>query len=81
VLRPFAFIMTVGIIVGTYSTIYIAGPFAMLWESLFGPGGKWSRNKKPVAGAGAASRPEPTNVEPTAPGELPARRRTARRRA
>src|SRR5215203_1866872 len=76
VLRGFAFIMTVGIIVGTYSTIYIAGPFAMLWESLFGPGGKWRREKP----ATAAGRPEPTRVEPK-PGELPARRRPARRRA
>jgi preprotein translocase subunit SecF len=76
VLRGFAFIMTVGIIVGTYSTIYIAGPFAMLWESLFGPGGRWSRKKA----AAAPARPEPTKIEPK-PGELPARRRPARRRA
>jgi preprotein translocase subunit SecF len=76
VLRGFAFIMTVGIIVGTYSTIYIAGPFAMLWESLFGPGGRWSRSKAPAASA----RPEPPKIEPK-PGELPARRRPERRRA
>lgn len=31
VLRGFAFIMTVGVIVGTYSSIYIASPFAELW--------------------------------------------------
>lgn len=36
VIRGFAFVMTVGVIVGTYSSIYIAGPFALLWEQLFG---------------------------------------------
>jgi preprotein translocase subunit SecF len=36
VLRGFAFIMTVGVIAGTYSSIYIASPFALLWEDLFG---------------------------------------------
>lgn len=34
VLRGFAFILTVGVIVGTYSSIYIASPFALLWERL-----------------------------------------------
>ncbi len=36
VLRGFAFIMTVGIVVGTYSSIYVASPFALLWEEYFG---------------------------------------------
>jgi len=36
VLRGFAFVMTVGIIVGTYSSVYVASPFALLWEQLFG---------------------------------------------
>lgn len=36
VLRGFAFIMTVGVIAGTYSSIYIASPFALLWEEWFG---------------------------------------------
>jgi preprotein translocase subunit SecF len=40
VIRGFAFIMTVGVIVGTYSSIYIAGPFALLWEQWFGPAGR-----------------------------------------
>ncbi|MEJ2085368.1 MAG: protein translocase subunit SecF [Acidobacteriota bacterium] len=34
VLRGAAFILTVGIIVGTYSSIYVASPFALLWEHL-----------------------------------------------
>jgi preprotein translocase subunit SecF len=81
VLRGFALVMTIGIIVGTYSTIYIAGPFAILWEQLFGPGGKWRRARAaaPVSAGGAGSRIEPK--EPQV-GETPARRpRPARRRA
>ena len=35
VLRGFAFVMTVGVIVGTYSSVYIASPFALLWEQFF----------------------------------------------
>lgn len=81
VLRGFAFVMTVGIIVGMYSTIYIAGPFAILWEQLFGPSGKWRRAKAaaPVSAGGTGSRIEPK--EPQI-GETPSRRpRPARRRA
>jgi preprotein translocase subunit SecF len=36
VLRGFAFILTIGVLVGTYSSIYVASPFALLWESMFG---------------------------------------------
>jgi preprotein translocase subunit SecF len=36
VLRGFAFIITVGVVVGTYSSIYVASPFALLWEQVFG---------------------------------------------
>ncbi|MCM2269452.1 MAG: protein translocase subunit SecF [Thermoanaerobaculia bacterium] len=38
VLRGFAFVMAVGIVVGTYSSIFIASPFALLWEQWFGRG-------------------------------------------
>jgi preprotein translocase subunit SecF len=34
VLRGFAFVLTVGIIVGTYSSVYVASPVAILWEEL-----------------------------------------------
>ena len=33
-LRPFSFVMTFGIIVGTYSTIYVASPILVLWRGL-----------------------------------------------
>ncbi|MDX1500945.1 MAG: protein translocase subunit SecF [Thermoanaerobaculia bacterium] len=36
VLRGFAFILTVGVLVGTYSSIYVASPFTILWENVFG---------------------------------------------
>ncbi len=36
VLRGFAFILTLGIVVGTYSSVYVASPFALVWESWFG---------------------------------------------
>lgn len=45
VLRGFAFILTVGVIVGTYSSIYVACPFALLWESMFGRGARGRRRE------------------------------------
>ena len=36
VLRGFAFVLTIGIVVGTYSSIYVASPVALLWDQLFG---------------------------------------------
>lgn len=49
VIRGFAFVLAVGIIVGTYSSIYVASPFALAWENYFG-----SKSKMRPAGAGAA---------------------------
>ncbi|MCZ6726632.1 MAG: protein translocase subunit SecF [Acidobacteria bacterium] len=46
VLRGFAFILTVGVIVGTYSSIYIASPFALLWEHWFGAEARSKRRSK-----------------------------------
>jgi preprotein translocase subunit SecF len=48
VIRGFAFVMTVGILVGTYSSIYIASPFALLWEQYFGGDGKMRRSDRPA---------------------------------
>ena len=50
VIRGFAFVMFVGVIVGTYSSIYIASPFALLWESWFG-----AAKRARGTGAGAAA--------------------------
>jgi preprotein translocase subunit SecF len=38
VLRGFGFAMVVGILVGTYSTVYIASPIVALWTERFGRG-------------------------------------------
>ncbi len=51
VLRGFAFILTVGVIVGTYSSVYIASPFALLWERWFGRG---ARSRRREAGPASA---------------------------
>ena len=85
VLHGFAFVMTVGIIVGTYSSIYVASPFALLWESLFGAQGRWRRDQgaAPARGAEglrAESRIDRTGGDPRGPRPEP-RERPARRRA
>ncbi len=84
VLRGFAFVLVVGIIVGTYSSIYVASPFALLWESLFGVNGKW-RKGKPGALSAGIDRTAATAGGPRTPaqdGSTPDRRpRPARRRA
>ncbi len=54
-IRGFAFIILIGIIVGTYSSIYIASPFAILWEEWFGPGGRFHRGKEAPARRRATS--------------------------
>ncbi len=40
VIRPFAFVLFVGIIVGTYSSIYIASPLLVAWRDFFRGKGK-----------------------------------------
>lgn len=48
VLRPFAFVLLTGIVIGTYSTIFVASPFVVAWEG-------W-RAKRAGAAAAAAAR-------------------------
>jgi preprotein translocase subunit SecF len=43
VLRGFGFAMVIGILVGTYSTIYIASPIVAFWTERFGRGGAAAR--------------------------------------
>ena len=86
VLRGFAFVMTVGIIVGTYSSIYVASPFALLWESLFGAQGRWGKDKGRPSRAARRRRPraesriDRTGADSRSPRPEP-RERPARRRA
>ena len=37
-LNPFAFVLTIGVLVGTYSSIFIASPLILLWQNLFRKG-------------------------------------------
>ena len=48
-MRGFAFTMLVGIIIGTYSTIYIAAPIVVWWDSYR------KRQRPPTARAGPSS--------------------------
>lgn len=60
VLRGFAFIITIGVIVGTYSSVYVASPFALLWVNYFG-------KRKAAQRAAAAPPPKPVAPKPAAP--------------
>jgi preprotein translocase subunit SecF len=57
-IKGFAFILWVGIIVGTYSSIYIASPFALLWEKWFGG----RERAKRAAAADRAPKPSPART-------------------
>jgi preprotein translocase subunit SecF len=53
-LRDFSFVLVVGIIIGTYSTIYIASPILVLWQD-------WVlRRKEAAVTAAPAATPKPT---------------------
>jgi preprotein translocase subunit SecF len=54
VLRGFAFVMIIGIIVGTYSSIFIAAPLVVVWE-------EWKQKRAALKGQ---SRPAPAPVKP-----------------
>jgi preprotein translocase subunit SecF len=65
VLRGFSFVMSVGVLVGTYSSVFVAASFALLWENMMAKrraaqsparaaeGGKAARESRP-AGSGKA---------------------------
>jgi protein-export membrane protein SecD/preprotein translocase SecF subunit len=63
VIRGFAFVMTVGIIVGTYSSIYVASPFALLWEQMFAgrqkPGDRRTGRAEEARSAASTPTPKP----------------------
>jgi len=83
VLRGFAFVMTVGIIVGTYSSVYVASPFALLWEKYFGSSGKLSNKagSVPVARETSRAAADRGEAEPGTDATPRPRPRPARRRA
>jgi preprotein translocase subunit SecF len=51
VLRGFSFVMTVGVVVGTYSSVFVAASFALLWENMLQ---KRREREAPAAGRAAA---------------------------
>jgi preprotein translocase SecF subunit len=65
VLRPFAWILLFGIVVGTFSSIYVAGPI-LLWIE-----GRWPREAGDHAAASAA-RPAARRDRPTPPSKAAA---------
>lgn len=69
VLRGFAFVLFVGVIVGTYSSIYVASPFALAWAQRFGTKGRMS-----VGGAPSVRKPaSPAAQSPRAGATSPAK--------
>ncbi len=74
VIEGFAFVMFVGILVGTYSSIYVASPFALLWEQIFGTKAKPS-GRSATARTEPDTKPEPRmGSAPPPPAEKPKRR-------
>ncbi len=51
VIRGFAFVLLIGVIIGTYSSIFVASPFTLLWERWFGG----EREKQRLRRSGAAA--------------------------
>jgi preprotein translocase subunit SecF len=57
VVRPFAIAMTIGIVVGTYSSIYVAAPVLLWLEQRYGGGrGRGGADQKPAQQAPATAR-------------------------
>ena len=54
-LNPFSFVLTAGVIVGTYSSIYIASPFLVLWR-------RFVERRKPRGAEGARAGGRPRKV-------------------
>ncbi|NJN64526.1 MAG: protein translocase subunit SecF [Acidobacteria bacterium] len=52
VIRPFAFVLLIGILIGTYSSIYVASPLLLFWQEYFGKRAA-ARASKPTAKAAA----------------------------
>ena len=51
-IRGFAFVLLIGVIIGTYSSVFVASPFALLWEQYFG---REAREAKRATGRATAA--------------------------
>ncbi|HTQ80105.1 MAG TPA: protein translocase subunit SecF, partial [Thermoanaerobaculia bacterium] len=78
VLRGFAFVMTVGIIVGTYSSVYVASPFALLWEQLFGSQSRLRQGASASPSVKGGGGPQPVSSASETTESRPAQPRTTR---
>lgn len=45
VIRGFAFVLMIGVVIGTYSSVFVASPFALAWEKYFGREAKARKRK------------------------------------
>jgi preprotein translocase subunit SecF len=52
-LHGFSFALVVGIIVGSYSTIFVASPLVLMWND-------WREGRRPAVAAGPAAKPAAT---------------------
>jgi preprotein translocase subunit SecF len=50
-LRPFAFVLTIGVLVGTYSSIFVASPFLVLWSEFLSKRRDTTATKVPIRGS------------------------------
>ena len=55
-LEPFSFVMVAGILIGTYSSIYLASPFVIAWQHLRE---RWGKSPRPAGKPAAASAAAP----------------------
>ncbi|MEM7584426.1 MAG: protein translocase subunit SecF [Acidobacteriota bacterium] len=51
VIRGFAFVLMIGVVIGTYSSIFVASPFALAWEKYFGRDAKARKQQKAASAA------------------------------
>jgi preprotein translocase subunit SecF len=59
VLRGFSFVMTVGVIVGTYSSVFVAASFALMWENMV-----QRRRDRQAPAAARAAEGKPRDAKP-----------------
>ena len=52
VIKGFAFVLLIGVLVGTYSTIFVASPIVLLWEQWFGKERRQKAAAEPAPPAG-----------------------------
>jgi preprotein translocase subunit SecF len=72
VLNTFALTLIIGIVIGTYSSIYVAAPIVVIWKDF--------KNRKKLAAVPAAVPAVPANSAPAAPVNPPQSKKKQKRR-